>query len=157
MKRTILPAIALGLALLLPTQAFACVTVPAKTWKGAMTTAAMRISVSNTAFTSNGCKWANPALNGLDAIAFDVASHRGLTGKMTWTTDAPLKPDALIGSFRTASCAPIPTAQLSQATSGKALAFTFPKTAKWLIVQTVTNIPSEDIKVTISSPGRRCR
>ena len=157
MKRQLLPAIALGLALLLPTQALACVAVPAKTWKGAMQTAALRISVSNTAFTNNGCKWTNPALNGADAIVFDVASHRGLQGKVTWTTDAPLKPDALLGSFRTASCGAIPNGQWSQPTSGKALAFTFPSNAKWLIVQTVTNVPSKDIKVTITSPGRKCR
>lgn len=157
MKRQLLPTVALGLALLLPTSSWASHSVPPKTWRGTIQIAKHSSSgVTGTAFVSNGCKWQNPALNGLDAVVFDVYSHRGLAGKVTWNTTIPVKPTSVFGSFRTASCA-LTGATWQHTQSGTAKSFTFPARAKWLIVQPVTNVPSRDIAVTISSPGRRHR
>ena len=157
MKRQLLPAVALGLVLLLPAPALACTPVKAKTWTGSIQVAKhSSTGVSNTAFATNGCKWPDPALNGFDAVVFDVASHRGLTGKVTWNTATPVKPTSIFGYFRTASCATT-GATWTTATSGQALGISFPSQAKWLIVQPVTTVPSRDIAVTVTSPGRKCR
>ena len=158
MKRQLLPAVALGLVLLLPTPAFACTPIPAKTWKGSIQVASpSTMSATNTTFSNNRCTFPNPAVNGVDAVVFDVASHRGLAGKATWTTTAPAKPDKLFAYYRNSSCVFVPSGQWTHETSGKALSFTIPKDAKWLIVQPLTLTPSKDIAVTISSPGRKCR
>ena len=155
MKRPLLLAVALGLALLLPTSSWAAHSVPPKTWRGTIQVAKhSSSSVTGTAFVTNGCKWQNPALNGLDAVVFDVYSHRGLAGKVTWTTTNPVKPTSLFGSFRTASCGLTGTTW-SSTQSGIAKSFAIPSGAKWLVVQPVTNVPSGNIAVTVSSPGRR--
>lgn len=159
MKRQLLQAMALGLVLLLPTPALACTPIKPKTWTGTIQVAKhSSTGVSNTVFANNGCKWPDPALNGFDAIVFDVASHRGLAGKVTWNTATPVKPASVFGYFRTASCATT-GGTWSSATSGQALGFTFPAQAKWLIVQPVTTVPpgSKDIAITVTSPGRKCR
>jgi hypothetical protein len=159
MKRPLLPAVALGLVLLLPAQALACTPIKAKTWTGSIQIAKHSSSgVSNTAFSNNGCEWPNPALNGFDAIVFDVASHKGLAAKVTWNTATPVKPASVFGYFRTASCATT-GGTWSSTTAGKALGFSIPSQAKWLIVQPVTTVPpaSRDIAVTVTSPGRKCR
>ena len=156
MKRHLLPAVAIGLVLLLPTPAFACTPVPAKSWAGNIQIAKhSTASVSSTVFAQNGCEWPDPALNGFDAVVFDVASHKGLPGKVTWNTDTAVKPDSLFGHFRTASCG-ITGASFSQSASGASLDFSFPSEAKWLIVLPVTTVPGKDISVAISSPGRKC-
>lgn len=156
MKRQMLPALALGLVLLLPAPAFACVPVPAKTWTGTIQVAKhSTLNVSATAFQSNACKWPDPALNGLDAIVFDVSSHKGLAGRATWNTSTPVKPTQMFGNFRNASCGAT-GATWTHATSGEALSFSIPSDAKWLIVQPMTTVPSRDIGITVTSPGRTC-
>jgi hypothetical protein len=156
MKRHLFSALAMGLVLLLPTPAFACTPVPAKSWAGSIQIAKhSSTGVSNTVFANNKCEWPDPALNGFDAVVFDVASHKGLPGKVTWDTSTAVKPSSVFGYFRSASCATT-GATWSTATSGQALDFTFPDDAKWLIVQPVTTVPSKDIAISVSSPGRKC-
>ena len=157
MKRQLLPAVALGMVLLLPAPSLACTPIKAKTWTGSIQVAKHSTTgVSNAVFANNGCTWPDPALNGFDAVVFDVASHRGLAAKVTWNTATPVKPTSVFGYFRTASCATMGETW-STVTAGKALAFTVPSQAKWLIVQPVTTTPSRDIAVTVTSPGRKCR
>jgi hypothetical protein len=155
MRRLLLPAVALGLVLLLPTQALACVPIAPKSWSGTIDYSLGPQSVSMTDFTNNSCAFHSPELNGFDAIVFDVSSHKGLAGKFKWSTPSAVKPSNLYGYYRTSSCGAIQSWWTS-ATPGENLNFEFPNNAKWLIVVPVSNLPTTDISVTVSSPGRVC-
>ena len=157
MMRHLLSAVAMGLVLLLPVPAFACTPLPAKAWTGTIAVASpSTMSVTNTAFSNNGCAFPNPAVNGVDAIVFDVASHRGLQGQANWSTTTLVKPDKLFGYFRSASCELIPSGQFSIPAGSPAFDIFIPSDAKWLIVSPLTITPSRDIAVTVSSAGRKC-
>lgn len=156
MKRQLLAAVAMCLTLLLPAPALACVVVPPRTWSGSLQVAKPSQHVSSTAFIQNGCKWYDPALNGVDATVFDISTHRGLAGQATWDTSSLVAPDGLVGYFRTASCEHVADAVWAQPKKGEAVNFSFPSNAKWMIVQSATLTPSSGITIRITSPGRKC-
>lgn len=155
MNRIVMAAVAAALAILLPTQALACVPIPPKSWSGTVQFA-NHLSISGQSFNNNGCAFHDSRLNGFDAIAFDVATHRGLPATAKWSTTHATKPDYVMGVFYTAGCAAIPSTGFNQFESGKAASFSIPASAKWLLVTPGTKVPGKDIAVTISSPGRKC-
>lgn len=157
MNKTLMAAVAAALAMLLPTQAFAaCKVIKPKTWAGTVQLA-NHASVSRQDWDTNNCKFRDARLNGFDARAFDVYSHRGLAASAKWTTSNATKPGHVAGIFYTSACAPIPMKGFTQFKAGAVSKFAIPTTAKWLIVQPGTIVPSKDIAVTVSSPGRTCR
>jgi hypothetical protein len=156
MNRTLLAAVAAALAILLPAPAFACTPIPPKTWTGNLQVAGGQFSAGYNDFVVNKCAFHDDRLNGLDVVVFDVASHAGLAGAAKWTTSFQTKPDQVNGVFFTAACGVLPGTGFVQATSGANVAFTFPSNAKWLVVSPYTAVPSKDIAITVSSPGRVC-
>lgn len=156
MNRTLMAAVAAALAMLMPVQAFAaCKTIKPKTWTGSIQLA-NHVSVSGQDFNANNCKFHDPKLQGLDARAFDVASHRGLSAKAKWSTTHVTKPDYVMGVFYTAGCKAIPSTGFNQFVSDKYVSFKIPTSAKWLLVTPGAKVPGKDISVRVYSAGRKC-
>jgi hypothetical protein len=157
MKRFRLGLIAAALAVVLPLPAAgACKPIRPKSWKGTISLAG-HVSATNQSFLINKCVLPDPALNGVDARVFNVASHRGLKATASWRTATAVRPDLVTGTFYSAKCTGLPGTGWEQRTMGKRVAFKIPAGAKWLLVTPYTVTPSKDIAVTISSAGRKCR
>ena len=155
MNRIVVAGLAAVIALLIPAQALACVPVPAKTWSGNIQFA-NHASVSRQSWDNNNCAFHDSRLNGFDAIAFDVTSHKGLPATAKWSTTHVTKPGNVQGVYYTASCTAIPSTGFTEFSSDKAVNADVPATAKWLVVVPGTIAPGKDITVTITSPGRKC-
>ena len=158
MNRSLLFGVAALVVLILPLPALACTPVPAKTWSGAIqfATPGGGVSKADYELPNTKCQFSDPQLNGFDARVFDVSSHRGLKGELSWTTTAPVAPDRVNAIQYDSSCV-LAGSQLAQANDpGQGAAFDIHADAKWLLVYPSTNTPSKDISVKVTSAGRKC-
>ena len=147
-------------ALLLLTGAARCRRVPPKTWNGTIAVGKLGgvANVSAQFFQSNGCSWENgEALRDVDGLIWDVRRYAKLKVRAVWTTDGGTAPSSVGGYYLDAGCERLRDEGWAQPQMGKPAVFRIPKGARWMVVEAQTLSPSGEIRVTMRSPGRRCR
>jgi hypothetical protein len=164
MPRVAISLMAAALVLLLPLPASACVPVAAKTWSGGVQTSSIGAieSVSFNEFRVD-CAWAVPELNGLDARAFNVKTHRGLPSTISFTTSALLdEPATLVWGYVLDDACQFETGPVLspgrdvEVTKASAKAFSIPDDATWLVLTPTALTLRGPYEVKVTSPGRTC-
>jgi hypothetical protein len=153
-RRWLLPVASAGLSIVLMASAGAqglCTPVEPKKWEGTLMVGAQ--GWTGTTIFSQGCSWNGAdALNGTDAIVWDVSGHGGVTASITSKQAVGAVHNPLLGYFYNEDCQRGGHWGFTEPNTPYAVGI--PEGAKWFVVY--QQYGGVQTTVTMETAGRTC-